>query len=297
MTTSITTPDFEVLDSPVTELGEGPMWSAAEGALYWIDIVGRRILRYVAARRAVEVREVPYAPSAVIPRSSGGLLLVTKKGMALMDFESGEVRSIPVDLVDFTQEVFNDAKCDSAGRLWVGTRDLHGSEPKGSLFCLAPDYTMTRHTRGIVVSNGLGWSPDERTFYHVDTRPGRIDAYDYDVAAGTLSNRRTFVDYAGHGAARPDGCAVDAQGGLWVAEVEDWHVRRYGPDGRLTHEIRLPVRKPTSVMFGGPDLDTLYITSMTFRLAPEELPQQPLAGRVLAMDVGFKGLPEHCFGN
>jgi sugar lactone lactonase YvrE len=105
-----------------------------------------------------------------------------------------------------------------------------------------------------------------------------------------------FRDYAAAGAqAIPDGCTTDAEGGLWVAEVGDWHIRRYAPDGRLDREIRLPVQKPTSVMFGGPDLGTLYVTSMRFGLSQEQLAAQPLAGSLLRLDVGVKGLPEHVF--
>jgi sugar lactone lactonase YvrE len=287
---------WEVLDAPVTVLGEGPMWSAQDRLLYWIDIVGKRLFRFSPRTGRVDVRAVPYAPSALMPRAAGGLLLVTKKGMVALDFDQDALKSIPVPLVDFSKEVFNDAKCDSAGRLWVGTRDLHGTEPKGSLFRIDADFSMSRHADKLIVSNGLAWSPDGRTFYHIDTRPGRIDAYDFDAAAGALSNRRTFVDYAGAAHARPDGCTVDAQGGLWVAEVDDWHVRRYSPDGKLDREIRVPMRKPTSVMFGGDELGTLYVTSMTFGLSESELQEQPLAGRVLAMDVGVKGFAEPAFG-
>lgn len=286
-----------VVDAPQTVLGEGPMWSAREQVLYWIDIVSRRILRLRPETGKVDVRELPYAPSAVIPRTSGGLLLVTKKGMALMDFDKPEITSIPVQLVDFTQEVFNDAKCDSTGRLWVGTRDLHVSEPTGGLFCMDTDFSMHRHASELVISNGIAWAEGERIMYHVDSKPGRIDVYDFDAATMSLSNRRIFRDYAKEGAAAiPDGCAADAEGGLWVAEVGDWHIRRYAPNGRLDREIRVPFQKPTSVMFGGAELDTLYVTSMRFGLTDAALAEQPLAGSLLQLDVGVKGQPEHLFG-
>ena len=188
--------DFKVIDAPQTVLGEGPMWSVREQVLYWIDVVSRRIFRLRPETGKADVRELPYAPSAVIPRASGGLLLVTKKGMALMDFDKPELESVPVPLVDFKKEVFNDAKCDSAGRLWVGTRDLHVSEPNGGLFCMHADFSMHRHASGLVVSNGIAWTESGRVMYHVDSHPGRIDAYDFDASAGTLSNRRIFRDYA-----------------------------------------------------------------------------------------------------
>lgn len=273
------------------------MWSPSEQVLYWIDIVTRRIFRLRPETGMVDIRDLPYAPSAVIPRASGGLLLVTKKGMAHMDFDQPGIISVPVPLVDFTREVFNDAKCDSAGRLWVGTRDLHVRDPTGSLFCMHTDYTLQRHASGLVVSNGIAWTDRGKIMYHVESKPGRIDAYDFDAEKGTLSNRRVFRDYGKEGAtAFPDGCTVDIEGGLWVAEVGDWRIRRYAPDGRLDREIAVPFQKPTSVMFGGADLDTLFVTSMRFGLNEAALADQPLAGSLLQVDVGVRGQREHSFG-
>jgi len=289
--------EFTVIDAPQTVIGEGPMWSVRDQVLYWIDVVSRRIFRLRPETGRVDVRDLPYAPSAVIPRASGGLLLITKKGMALMDFDRPELGSVPVSLVDFNKELFNDAKCDSAGRLWVGTRDLHVKEPNGGLFCIHADFSMHRHGSDLVVSNGIAWAESGRVMYHVDSHPGRIDAYDFDASAGTLSNRRVFRDYVKERAAAiPDGCTIDAEGGLWVAEVGNWHICRYTPDGRLDREIRMPFQKPTSVMFGGADLATLYVTSMRFGLTDAALGDQPLAGSLLQLDVGVKGKPENVFG-
>lgn len=288
--------NIEAVNAPQTVLGEGPMWSVAEGVLYWIDIVGKRLLRLRPQTGQVDVRELPFAPSAVIPRAQGGLLLITKKGMATLRFDEPALQSLDVPLVDFTKEVFNDAKCDALGRLWVGTRDLHVSGPQGHLFRMDPDFSMHLQGSGYVVSNGIAFSADGRTVLHVDSRPGRIDAHDFDLASGTLSNRRVWRDYVAHQAKDiPDGCTVDSEGGLWVAEVGDWHIRRYTPDGVLDREIRLPVQRPTSVMFGGPDLATLYVTSMRFHLTEEQLAQQPLAGSLLQLDVGVRGRPEPVF--
>ncbi len=289
--------DLRVVAAPQTELGEGPMWSSREQVLYWVDIVKRRVLRLRPATGQVDVRELPYSPGGVIPRASGGLLLITKKGMAHFEFDKPEITSLPVPLVDFSKEVFNDGKCDSAGRLWIGTRDFHVSHPTGSLFRMDPDYSMQRHGTGYTVSNGIAWGGGGTIMYHVESKPGRIDAYDFDAATGTLSNRRVFRDYTKEGAAAfPDGCTIDAEGGLWVAEVGDWHIRRYTPDGRLDREIRVPFQKPTSLMFGGPDLRTLYVTSMRFGLDEAALAGQPLAGSLLALDAGVKGVPENEFG-
>lgn len=272
------------------------MWSVRDQALHWIDVVGKRAFRLRPPHNQVETRELPYAPSGVFPHVGGGLLLVTKKGMALFDFDSGKLETIPMPTVDFTAEVFNDGGCDRLGRLWIGTRDLQVKEPTGGLYRMEPDYSLTRQASGFVVSNGLAWAPDGKTFYHVDSRPGRIDVCDFDLAAGTVANRRVFLDYHAAGGPHPDGCAVDAEGGLWVAEIDAWRVARYTPDARFDREIKLPVSKPTSVMFGGKDLATMYITSMRFRLTDKALQAQPLAGSLFAVDARVKGMPEPAFG-
>ena len=274
------------------------MWSATENCLFWLDNIGKRIYRLHSATGRVETRVVPFAPSAIYPHVDGGCLLVTKKGLALFDFSSGAVRSIPVTAIDFSRERFNDGVCDPRGRLWIGTRDADYGAPNGGLYCVMPDLSVIRHETGFVLSNGIALSPDGRTMYHVETRPGRIDALDIDVAAGQTGNRRVLVTYPQTAdGPSPDGCTVDAEGGLWVAEVRAGRVVRFLPDGRFDREVRLPVSKPTSVMFGGAGLSTLFITSMRFGLTETQLADEPGAGGLLAVDVGVRGLPEYAFGS
>jgi sugar lactone lactonase YvrE len=279
-------------------LGEGPFWSERDSALFWVDVVGRKIFKHTPNAGPAESRDLPYAPSAIIPRAQGGFLLVTKQGMALFDFDSGTLETLAVPQIDFSQEIFNDAACDRYGRLWVGTRDRNVAEPKGCLYRMEADFTMTRQVEGLVVSNGIAWSPDSKRMYHADSRPGSVFVYDYDLATGSIEDRRVLIDYAAdaHTQGHPDGCTVDAEGGLWVAEVEGWRIARYTPGGELDRVVQMPFAKPTSVMFGGRRLDTLFITSMQFRLSEEELSQQTLAGRVLALEAGVRGLPEPTFG-
>ena len=292
----MTTGPVAIVGGPLSTLGEGPMWSASEQALYWIDIVGKSVHRLRTATGPVESRSLPYAPAAVFPRSAGGLLLVTKKGLALFDFEANDVQSIPVPNIDFSVEVFNDGRCDRSGRLWIGTRHIERTETKAGLYCLTSDYRFARKASGYVLGNGLAWSPDEKTLYHVDTRLGCVFAYDFDPARGDVANRRTFIRYDATASGHPDGCAIDSEGGLWIAEVGASRVARYASDGRFDREIRLPVSKPTSVMFGGGDLSTLFVTSMRFGLDDNALAKEPHAGAVLAIAAGVKGMPENLFG-
>jgi L-arabinonolactonase len=154
--------------------------------------------------------------------------------------------------------------------------DFNIRDAVGALYRVDPDLGVHRMDVGITLSNGIAWSPDDRTMYYCDSRPGRIYAYDYDLATGTIGNRRLFVDFKGR-KGRPDGCTVDAEGGLWVAEISASQVVRFDPSGKEEFALRLPVSRPTSVMFGGSDLRTLFITSMKHGLSAEELAREPQA--------------------
>lgn len=290
-------PQIRSIGSHRAIIGEGPVWSVLDQALYWLDNTQKKLLRHHPANGAVDVRDLQYKTSCLALLGDGRLLVAFKKGLATVDFESGEARPLTLagDDLDFGAALFNDGKVDRSGRLWIGTLDKVPDAAKGALYCIDKDLRVRRVVAGVKVSNGLAWSPDGRILYHVDTRPGCIYAMDFDSGSGSVSNRRPLITYAG-GHGRPDGCTVDAEGYLWVAEVEASRVARYAPDGRKDREILLPITKPTSVMFGGPDLGTLFITSMTFRLDEAELGQQPWAGTLLAVEPGVCGIPEPAFG-
>ncbi len=282
---------LEFVDDFVALIGEGPVWSVRDQAMYFVDNMGKKIVRLRPPFHSSESRTLPYRPTCLTLLSDGGFLLGYKKGIGLFDFDSGRTEQLPLDGMNFDGVSFNDGACDSAGRLWIGTQDKQAVKPLGALYCMDASRTLRRVVDQIVLSNGMAWSPDFRTFYHVDSRPGRIHAYDFDATLGALSNRRTFVDYAGKGR-RPDGCTIDAEGYLWVAEIDGWRIARYAPDGTLDREVMLPVQRPTSLGFGGPDMSTLFITSMSFALNNEAPVGQPHAGKTIFFKPGVKGLPE-----
>lgn len=282
------------LKQTVATLAEGPLWSTREQVLYWIDTIGKKLFRYDPATDEVVERSLVYRPSALARFPGGGLLLALKKGVALYDFGTGEMRSLQLGGLDFEEAVFNDGACDPAGRFWIGSRDKNVKNPTGQLYRIDADYAVTVISRGFTCSNGIVWSLDRRTLYHVDTYPGVIYAYDFDPETGAVAGRRVHVDYQG-ASWHPDGCAVDAEGGLWVAEVGGSRLARYTPDGTLDRVVEVPVSKPTSMAFGGPDLSTMFVTSMRYGLSEQALADQPLAGTVMMLDVGVKGLPEPDF--
>lgn len=186
----------------------------------------------------------------------------------------------------------NDGACDALGRFWSGSYDPTLTSAIGSIYCFEPG-RATETVKGVRLSNGIRFSPDNRTMYFVDSNPGHIWAYEYDLQSAEPGQRRLLVNLEGTGV-KPDGCTIDTDGCLWVAEVGRGRVARYTPSGELDQIVTVPVRKPTSVCFGGPRNNVLYITS---RYSGETggVPDDELAGSLFAAQVSATGLPEHRF--
>src|SRR5690606_20287098 len=165
---------------------------------------------------------------------------------------------------------------------------------QGRLWRLDPDGRTYEMDRGFHVSNGLGWSPDDKTFYFTDTAKQTIYAYDFDLESGAIGNRRVFVTVP-ESEGKPDGLTVDAEGFVWSAHWDGWCVTRYDPEGKVERVINLPVPRPTSCVFGGPDLQTLFVTTARIRLSAAQLADAPLSGSVFAIDTGIKGLLDPMF--
>lgn len=289
---------IEVLVDVKTTLGEGPLWDVEQERLYWIDSFDGRVFRATADGREIRCWDVPQKIGSMAIRKDGrGAVVSLALGFHFLDFGTGDVALVADPEPDKPNNRLNDGKVDRRGRFFAGSMDTMEEGPNGALYRLDPDLTVTRIDDGIIVSNGPCWSPDGGTFYFNDTWSGEIWAYDYDQDRGAVSNRRSFarVDRSRGGAA--DGSTVDAEGFLWNALVYDGRLVRYAPDGRVDRIIEMPVKKVTSVMFGGPDLDILYVTSM----AKPPLPRFPgdgvLRGSLFAIrGLGIKGLPEPRFG-
>lgn len=272
-------------------LGECSLWDDEQQALWWVDSRGPSISRHDPSSGRTTTLPLPEVVGSFAFRRRGGILVAMASGFHFLDPGTGGLEKVVDPESHLPENRFNDGRCDRRGRFLSGTMSDTKREPTGSLYRLDADRTATKLRSDLIVPNSLAWTPDNRTMYLADTYRHRIYAYDYDFDAGTLSNERVFVDAGSH-PGRPDGSCIDADGCLWNAEYGGWRLVRYTPAGKIDRVIEVPVANPTCCCFGGKDLDTLYFTSATQRLTPEDLAKQPLAGGVFAVRPGVQGLPE-----
>jgi sugar lactone lactonase YvrE len=275
------------------KLGEVPVWDVREQALYWVDIEGKLLQRYRPATGAVDRWPMPERIACFALREKGGLIVAFASGIAFLDVDAGAVEWIARPEADKPHNRFNEGKCDRKGRFWVGSMDDRLSEHSAALYRVDPDLSVRRIFGGVGISNCFVWSLANDAFFFADTLDRTIYKFDYDHAAGSLSNRRVFA--ASLPPASPDGGTIDENGCIWNAQWDGWRLVRYSPDGGIDRIVELPIQKPTSCMFGGPDLATLYVTSAIWDLGPAEIAAQPQAGGLFAVDVGVRGVPEPRF--
>jgi sugar lactone lactonase YvrE len=275
--------------------GESPVWQAQENALYWVDIPAGRLHRWQPDGKT-DCWQADEMLACIARSPAGHWLGAQESGVfKLVPRTDGRLRAEKLADVEHPrpQMRFNDGRCDRQGRFWASTMQTNmGVDAVGALYRYDPDTRqLTAQVEGLVVPNGLAFSPDGRTLYLSDSHPTRqqIWAFDYDIDSGTPHNRRHFVDMNAH-PGRPDGAAVDSEGCYWICAIDAGLVLRFTPEGKLDRSLPLPVKKPTMCAFGGARLDTLFVTSI--RPQGIALSDQPLAGGVFALNPGVKGLPE-----
>jgi sugar lactone lactonase YvrE len=277
-----------VLDAKA-ELGECPVWAADEQALYWVDIRAPSMNRFDPATGENHAWKLPSTIGSFGLRTGGGAILALRDGFYQFDFDAGtaELVAAPADQVPGTR--FNDGKVSPDGRFFAGTMDEERlSRPIGNLFRLDPDGTVHHLVDSLIVSNGLAWTADGRTMFHSDSKGQVIWAYEYN--AGTLGKRRE-VARPTEEIGRPDGAACDVEGFYWSAGISAGVLNRWAPDGRLDLSIPLPCSNPTMPCFGGPDLKTIYVTSLRHDVPAEVLAAKPLSGGIFAVRVDVAGVP------
>ncbi len=290
---------FEVAHDAPMKVGEAPLWHAAEATLYWVDIDGFCVHGLHPASGRHQAWPMESEPASLALHADGGLVVALRTGLAHLDTASGALTMIAPAPYDTGKVRFNDGRVDPAGRYWIGTLYEPRDQQAGEMYCLEKGQLRLAWSGGMTVSNGLAFSPDQRTMYHADTTSHQIRRLDYDAASGTAGPaqvlRQFSLDKANHYGGRPDGAAVDSEGAYWSAMYEGGRLLRLSPEGEILREIALPLRCPTMLAFGGADLRTLYVTSASHKRPAGELEQYPLSGRLLALRVEVAGRIEPAY--
>lgn len=275
-------------------LAEGPLWDEDRGCLWWIDILPGHIHRFHPATGEHRTIGIGTTVGTVGLTTAGDLIAATGKGFARVHPETGALNLVQHPEAHLPGNRFNEGKPDPAGRFWAGTMSMTKVKEAGSLYTLETDGSVQHRLGRITISNGIVWTPDQKTMYYIDTPTRRVDAFDYDAASGAITAKRTVVQIP-EGGGNPDGMSMDNAGGLWVAQWGGSAVVRYDPlTGEETTRITLPVERVSSCTFGGEGYRDLYITTAQSELTEAQVIAQPLAGCVFVVkDCGYRGYPPH----
>ncbi len=280
-------------------LGECPRWDEVLQELMWVDFYAGRLYRATANGARVEIfasYEIEGTMSAVAPlRDRGqGWIIATDQSLSVLNPE-GHLRELDRPEASRAPRVrMNDGSADPWGAFWIGSMAIDSTPGEGSLYRHGANSGTKTIVSGLTISNGLGWSPDRRTMYFVDSGPCVVYAFDVDHE-GAVSDRRTFLQFDRARDGIPDGLCVDAEGALWIAFWGGSDVRRYSPDGEPIARVTVPTSEPTCCTIGGANATTLYITTALEDLTQEQLDLEPNAGQLFCVDVGVSGLPVNAF--
>lgn len=278
----------EPISNHVSVWGEGPIWH--KDRLLYVDIETHKIIAFTPATGEEKIWDVGQRVGTVVPRAQGGMVWAGDNGFFFLDETTGESTPISNPEPNLPDNRFNDGKCDPAGRLWAGTICLK-KRPEAALYCLRTDLRVEKKFGPVTNSNGIIWSRDTRTMYYIDTPSKKLRAFDFDSAAGVISNERVIWD-TWDDPSSPDGMTIDSEDRLWIAFCHGAKVVCFNPKTqKVEMQIDFPCVETTACAFGGPDLRDLYITT---GLKPDV--QEPLAGRLFVCRPGAKGVPSFAFG-
>jgi sugar lactone lactonase YvrE len=275
-------------------LGESCRWDEVRGELCWVDVYTGRFFRAHADATNVEVvrsYEVEGFLSAVAPMRdrSEGWIVGVNQSIAVLD-ETGGLRELARPEAHNAPDVrMNDGAADPWGRFWIGSMASDYGAGRGSLYRFHESKGVEKVLGDLTIANGLGWSPDRRTMYFVDSVPGTIHAFDVDED-GEISNKRLFAELDGPSEGAPDGLCVDAEGSIWVAVWGGYEVRRYAPSGELTARVKVPTAQPSCCAIGGEHGTSLYVTTAREEMSAELLAREPDAGRLFCAEIGVRGV-------
>jgi sugar lactone lactonase YvrE len=284
-------PSAERVGDSLHALGESPMWSARDRALWYVDLRACALHRFDPASGATLLWKFPELVAGVVLAPHGRLAIAFASRVVLFDPASGTSAPLVTPEEPSLGNRLNETKGDRQGRLWTSSMRDFAAATTGSLYRIERDRQVVRLLGPVTVPNGLAWSPDARTLYFADTPDGRLRAYEFDPATGEIGTMRVLCE-TGVVPGKPDGAAVDADGCVWSARYGGGCVARITPRGEVDRIVELPVTQVASCAFGGDDLRTLYITTARQRLDEAALAREPLAGALFALRVAVSGLPE-----
>ncbi|MFD2744502.1 MULTISPECIES: SMP-30/gluconolactonase/LRE family protein [Sphingobacterium] len=272
------------------QLGESPVWDDRQQCLHYVDILNSLIYSYYPADKSVKTTEVSHAVGAIVPQQDGTFLAALSTGIHHINLPHGEAKFLIQPEPHAPENRFNDGKADASGRLWVATMNMQEQKNKGALYVVYPDLTFKKILDETTISNGLDWDESEGIFYHVESDDAIINRYTYDTVQVGIANRQKVATFTKEEGV-PDGMTLDVEGMLWVAHFGGGCVTRRDPEtGEVLAKIELPVKQITSCVFGGKNMNDLYITTAAKGLSEDELSQQPQAGYTFVLeDLPYQG--------
>ncbi|XP_035663631.1 regucalcin-like isoform X2 [Branchiostoma floridae] len=283
---------------------ESPHWDDRTGTLLYVDHMGQRVHHWSPVTKHKDTYDIDCVVGAVVPRESGGAVVAAGTKFAFLDFETGKLTSVATVDQHKPTNRFNDGKCDAAGRFWAGTigkvdegAPTQLERKAGSLYCLHTAGIVTKAFNEVDLSNGLTWTSDNSTMYYIDSLKYSVDAFDFDMPTGTLSNRRQVMAFNPPVDGMPDGMCLDTDGKVWIAMYGAGQVLQVDPStGTQLRSVKFPAPRTTSCCFGGPNLDVMYVTSTRAGYSPEEIQQNPLSGCLFQVtEMGARGTPGVCY--
>jgi sugar lactone lactonase YvrE len=278
-------------------LGEGPVWDHVNHRLYWVDIVEKKIHSCEASADAILGKpiELHQMVGAFSFRSQGGMIAAIEDGFVGIDSSTHQVTPLAEVEQDMPTHRFNDGKCDPAGRFWAGSMAKNGSGKSGSLYSIDKNHHVVRHLDQLGISNGLCWNSKADTLYFIDSALSSVQAFDYDLVTGTITNPRTVITIDSS-EGLPDGMTIDQEGMLWIAHWGGWQVSRWNPQtGKKVGVVSVPAENVTSCVFGGHKMNQLYITTASIGIDSNHLAKQPHAGSVFVVELDVAGSVLHTF--
>ena len=278
---------FDLFSDYSCELGEGPFWDPKSNGLLWVDIIGQTVLRQSYDQTGPKVINVTGNPGCVVLSNEGEVIAGINNSIAVID-GNGSPLKVLAETNEGSGLRFNDGKCDPSGRFWVGSMDRNEKAPLGSLYSWRKSEGLVEREKGVTVSNGMGWSPEQDLFYYIDSPTRQVCSYDFDPSTGSIINKRQLIKFSEEDGF-PDGMTLDIDGRLWIAFWGGAKIMCVNPDSKAIEEVvNFPVSKITSCAFGGDKLDQLFVTSAKVDVNEED---EPLAGKTFIFSPGVSGAP------